>query len=56
MHGGFTGRVTEFDWNPNDPWLMLAAAEDNQMQIFRPARSLVNVAPKKNVSMREVEE
>ncbi|KAF2421054.1 WD40 repeat-like protein [Tothia fuscella] len=56
MHGGFTGRVTEFDWNPNDPWLMLAAAEDNQMQIFRPARALVNVAPKKNVSMREVEE
>jgi histone-binding protein RBBP4 len=56
MHGGFTNRLTEFDWNKNDPWVMLAAAEDNQLQIFRPASCLVNVAPKKNVTMREVEE
>jgi histone-binding protein RBBP4 len=56
MHGGFTNRLTEFDWNRNDPWVMLAAAEDNQLQIFRPASCLVNVAPKKNVTMREVEE
>ncbi|KAF2745028.1 histone acetyltransferase type B subunit 2 [Sporormia fimetaria CBS 119925] len=41
MHGGFTGRVSDMDWNKNDPWVMLAAAEDNQLQIFRPARKLV---------------
>jgi histone-binding protein RBBP4 len=56
MHGGFTNRLTEFDWNKNDPWWMLAAAEDNQLQIFRPARALVNVPPKKTVTVGEVEE
>lgn len=56
MHGGFTNRLTEFDWNKNNPWVMMAAAEDNQLQIFRPARALVNVPPKKTVTMGEVEE
>ncbi|KAE9981207.1 hypothetical protein BLS_007717 [Venturia inaequalis] len=55
MHGGFTNRVTEFDWNPNDSWVMLAAGEDNQLQIVRPGRALVNVPPKKTVTMGEVE-
>lgn len=41
MHGGFTNRICDFDWNKNDPWVMMGAAEDNQLQIFRPARKLV---------------
>lgn len=41
MHGGFTNRISDFDWNKNDPWVMLGAAEDNQLQIFRPSRKLV---------------
>ena len=46
MHGGFTNRICDFDWNKNEEWVMLAAAEDNQMQIFRPARKLVEPLPK----------
>jgi histone-binding protein RBBP4 len=34
-------KICDFDWNKNDPWLMMGAAEDNQLQIFRPARKLV---------------
>lgn len=41
MHGGFTNRICDFDWNKNDEWVMLAAAEDNQMQVIRPARKIV---------------
>ncbi|KAF2646581.1 WD40 repeat-like protein [Massarina eburnea CBS 473.64] len=41
MHGGFTNRICDFDFNKNDPWVMLGAAEDNQLQIFRPTRKLV---------------
>ncbi|TID23146.1 WD40 repeat-like protein [Venturia nashicola] len=52
MHGGFTNRVTEFDWNPNKPWVMLAAGEDNQLQIVRPGRALVNVPPKKTDQLK----
>lgn len=55
MHGGFTNRVCDFAWNPNDPWVMLAAAEDNQMQVLRPSRKVVEL-PKKKVLNREVEE
>lgn len=47
MHGGFTNRISDFSWNKTEPWLMLAAAEDNQMQFFRPARTIVNVSRKK---------
>jgi histone-binding protein RBBP4 len=32
MHGGFTNRICDF---------MMGAAEDNQLQIFRPSRKLV---------------
>lgn len=53
MHGGFTNRITDFSWNKNDPWIMAAAAEDNQMQIFRPSRALVNT-PKKEVQHQDV--
>jgi histone-binding protein RBBP4 len=53
MHGGFTGRISDFDWNKNDEWVMLAAAEDNQVQIFRPARKLVEPI-KQNASLDQV--
>ncbi|KAF2021391.1 WD40 repeat-like protein [Aaosphaeria arxii CBS 175.79] len=53
MHGGFTNRICEFDWNKNDDWVMLATAEDNQMQIFRPSRKIVEPLPK-DVSRGEV--
>lgn len=55
MHGGFTNSVCDFSWNKNDPWVMVAAAEDNQLQVFRPARTIVEV-PKKKVSNRDISE
>ncbi|PVI00453.1 WD40 repeat-like protein [Periconia macrospinosa] len=45
MHGGFTNRICDFDFNKNEPWVMMGAAEDNQLQIFRPARKLVEPLP-----------
>ncbi|KAK7541198.1 WD40-repeat-containing domain protein [Phyllosticta citribraziliensis] len=55
IHGGFTNSVTDFSWNRNDPWFMLATAEDNQLQIFRPARTIVQ-APQKKVTNRDISE
>ncbi|MBE7180710.1 MAG: hypothetical protein INR71_05805 [Terriglobus roseus] len=55
MHGGFTDNVCDFSWNLHDPWVMLGAAEDNQVQVFRPARKIVEL-PKKRATNREVEE
>lgn len=53
MHGGFTNRISDFDWNKNDEWVMLGAAEDNQMQIFRPSRKIVEPI-KKNADLEQV--
>jgi histone-binding protein RBBP4 len=58
MHGGFTNAVSDFSWNPNDPWLIAAAAEDNQLQCFRPAHNLIYPEAKESspVAMQDIED
>ena len=61
MHSGFTQRVSDFSWNKTEPWVVLAAAEDNQFHIFRPAHTLVAFNPssrskKAQVNVDEVQE
>lgn len=41
MHGGHTNHLADFSWNPNDPWLVCSAAEDNLLQVWRVAESIV---------------
>lgn len=41
MHGGHTNRISDFCWNPNDPWVMCTAAEDNLVQVWKPASAIV---------------
>lgn len=54
MHGGHTNRVSDFSWNRNDPWVMVSAAEDNLIQVWRASRQLVEKFPP-GVQRREVE-
>ncbi|KAK3997600.1 WD40-repeat-containing domain protein [Cladorrhinum sp. PSN332] len=42
MHGGHTNHLADFSWNPNDPWVVCSAAEDNLLQIWKVAGSIVN--------------
>jgi histone-binding protein RBBP4 len=42
MHGGHTNHLADFSWNPNDPWLVCSAAEDNLLQIWKVADAIVN--------------
>lgn len=45
VHGGHTSRVTEFSWNPNDPWVVASVADDNILQVWQmaePIYSFVN--------------
>ena len=55
MHGGHTNRVSDFSWNHNDEWVMLSAAEDNLVQVWRASRHLVEKLPP-GVHRREVSE
>lgn len=41
MHGGHTNHLADFSWNPNDHWLISSAAEDNLLQIWKVADSIV---------------
>lgn len=44
MHGGHTNRISDFAWNPNDPWVMVSAAEDNLIQCWKASQSVVGKA------------
>ena len=35
IHGGHTAKITDFSWNPNDPWVICSVSEDNIMQVGR---------------------
>lgn len=41
MHSGHTNHLADFSWNQNDPWLLCSAAEDNLLQIWKVAKSIV---------------
>jgi len=41
MHGGHTNRISDFSWNKSDPWVICSAAEDNLIQVWRPANAIV---------------
>jgi histone-binding protein RBBP4 len=41
MHGGHTNNVADFSWNRNEPWLVASAAEDNLLQVWKVADSIV---------------
>lgn len=41
MHGGHTNHLADFSWNPNEPWVVCSAAEDNLIQIWKVADAIV---------------
>lgn len=41
VHGGHMLGVNDISWNYHDPWLMCSVANDNSVQLWRPARNLV---------------
>ena len=35
IHGGHTAKISDFAWNPNDPWAICSVSEDNIMQVWQ---------------------
>lgn len=35
VHGGHTGKLSDFGWNPADPWMLASTAEDNIVQAWQ---------------------
>ena len=35
IHGGHTSKISDFSWNPNNPWFICSTSEDNVIQVRR---------------------
>lgn len=35
VHGGHTNKISDFSWNPHDPWVVCSVAEDNICQVWQ---------------------
>ncbi|GAM25872.1 hypothetical protein SAMD00019534_090470, partial [Acytostelium subglobosum LB1] len=42
IHGGHTSKISDFSWNPHDPWAIASVAEDNILQIWQMAENIYN--------------
>lgn len=40
IHGGHTNKVSDFSWNPNEPWVIASVAEDNILQLWATAEHI----------------
>uniref|UniRef100_A0A2I3GPQ2 Histone-binding protein RBBP4-like N-terminal domain-containing protein n=1 Tax=Nomascus leucogenys TaxID=61853 RepID=A0A2I3GPQ2_NOMLE len=42
IHGGHTAKISDFSWNPNEPWLICSVSEDNIIQVWQMAENIYN--------------
>ncbi|KAI9018765.1 WD40-repeat-containing domain protein [Phycomyces nitens] len=40
MHGGHTNKISDFGWNPAEPWVLASTAEDNIVQVWQMASNI----------------
>ena len=44
IHGGHTAKISDFSWNPNDPWVICSVSEDNIMQVSSALQHSLNLS------------
>jgi len=42
IHGGHTAKISDFTWNPNEPWVLCSVSEDNILQVWQMAENIYN--------------
>ncbi|KAJ3183973.1 Histone-binding protein rbbp4 [Gaertneriomyces sp. JEL0708] len=42
VHGGHTNKISDFNWNRNQDWVMCSVAEDNICQVWQMASNIYN--------------
>jgi len=54
IHGGHTSKISDFCWNPTEPWTIASAAEDNILQVWQMAENIYSdYSPEENQSVLE---
>jgi len=41
LHGGHTDKVVDLSWNPNDKWVLATVADDNTLQVWQVADTIL---------------
>eukprot|EP01113_Clastostelium_recurvatum_P037383 TRINITY_DN5455_c1_g1_i1.p1 TRINITY_DN5455_c1_g1~~TRINITY_DN5455_c1_g1_i1.p1 ORF type:complete len:432 (+),score=112.60 TRINITY_DN5455_c1_g1_i1:70-1365(+) len=55
IHGGHTAKISDFSWNPSDPWVIASVAEDNILQIWQMAENIYNEEDAEDVRDEDLE-
>ncbi|KAG7221797.1 hypothetical protein INR49_017063 [Caranx melampygus] len=55
IHGGHTAKISDFSWNPNEPWIICSVSEDNIMQVWQMAENIYNDEEPDNTPASELE-
>jgi len=55
IHGGHTNKISDFCWNPNEPWVIASVAEDNILQIWQMAENIYNDDDEEETPASELE-
>uniref|UniRef100_A0A2K5R893 Histone-binding protein RBBP4-like N-terminal domain-containing protein n=1 Tax=Cebus imitator TaxID=2715852 RepID=A0A2K5R893_CEBIM len=42
IHGGHTAKISDFSWNPSEPWVICSVSEDNIVQVWQMAENIYN--------------
>uniref|UniRef100_A0A4X2LRB3 Uncharacterized protein n=1 Tax=Vombatus ursinus TaxID=29139 RepID=A0A4X2LRB3_VOMUR len=42
IHGGHTAKISDFSWNPNEPWVICSVSEDNITRVWQMAENIYN--------------
>lgn len=42
IHAGHTAKISDFTWNPNEPWVLCSVSEDNILQVWQMAENIYN--------------
>lgn len=43
-HGGHTAKISDFSWNKHEPWVIASVADDNILQVWQLADSIIGDA------------
>lgn len=53
MHGGHTNKISDFGWNPAEPWVLSSTADDNIVQVWQMASNIYNPNQIEQVSKQD---
>lgn len=42
IHAGHTAKISDFTWNPSEPWALCSVSEDNILQVWQMAENIYN--------------